>query len=151
MAAQQVRDVLARMRSLHNRLSRSFDEIRQDSDDHRVRSALRCMTAHEKQLRKWVEDIGAHADDGILNTWIQFAPGFALDQVLEEHAVTADMDPEEILTTAVALDQALLGLYRRLVDSASAPRVKEMFENLLQLVEIKDLQFTRTAVEMVDE
>ena len=149
MAAQPVSEVLARLRSIHRRLSDQYISFSETVSCSRVRTALDCMARHEEQIESWLKDHEAHTDSGVLNTWIQFAPGFALDRLSPE--LHENQSTEELLDAARELDQKLLVLYRRLADAASAPRVREMFGNLFSLVESKDLQFTRTAVEMSDE
>lgn len=149
MPAQQVREILGRLRSIHNRLSHDYSEFSEQVASERVRTALHCMSRHETQIEAWLKDHEIHTDAGVLNTWIQFAPGFALNRLGTE--LNLDHSTEEILDAARELDQKLLVLYRRLADGASAAKVREMFENLHSLVESKELQFTRTAVEMSDE
>jgi len=150
MAAQSVREVLGRMGKVHGRLSASYDELRETVSDDRVRVALQCMAAHQRKVCEWVEHHVRYGDRTVLAAWIQFAPGFALDRVIQT-GLHLDMSPEEVLEAAMGIDQQMLALYRRVLDSVSGSRAREMFTDLLRLVESKDLQFTRTAVEMGDE
>ncbi len=150
MAAQQVRDILIRLRNIHERFALSYSDYEEQSENPRVRAALRCMANHERKIESWLRDHERHAAPVVLESWIQFAPGFSLDRLLHEH-LAADMTPDDLLSFEVARGQALLDLYRRLADSSSQSRVREMFDNLFHLVESKDLQFNRTLVESVDE
>ncbi len=151
MAAQSVRDVLKRLRLVHLSLSTTYDDYHATVTDERVRTALRCMSQHELQIERWLADHERHTDAGVLNTWIQFAPGFALDRLHIQMKIDPEIGIDDLLDKAMVQDQDLLALYRRLADSVSAARVREMFENLHELVKSKDLQFTRTAVEISDE
>jgi len=150
MAAQQVRDILVRLRNIHEKLALSYSDYEEEAADPRIRAALRCMANHERKIESWLRDHERHTSPFVLESWVQFAPGFSLDRLLREH-LAADMTSEDLLDFEMARGQALLGLYRRLADSGSQPRVRDMFESLFHLVESKDLQFNRTLVESVDD
>jgi rubrerythrin len=144
MPSKQIRDILDYVRKFHCCLHDFYEACGEETEDERVKALLDYMGRHEGNFNKALARYEETAAQGVLDTWLQFAPDETLNQAFKKVELTPGMSPDEVIQVALDLDKTLLTLYEELAQSTSAPHVKELFMNLLQMEEGKDHQYARS-------
>jgi hypothetical protein len=142
---RQVRDILEGARTFHRTLADRFEGLSNRAEDERFEALLEYMGRHEKNLHDYLSRYEKDAADALLDMWLQYVPENEVQPPLEKLQAKADeMSACDIVETAMAFDNALIDLYRQLAESTQAPRVQELFANLLEMTQGKESQFAWT-------
>jgi len=147
MPSKQVKDILEHIRSFHHRLSELYEDLSEHGSDERLELLLKYLARHEENFNECLGRYEKDAAKGVLETWLQFAADDTLDEALKHVGLHEDMDVEEVIRCAMSLDRKVVELYRDLADATAAPRVRELFENLIEMEESKDHQYARSILE----
>jgi rubrerythrin len=144
MPSKRVKDILEHIRSFHHRIGDRYANLSEHESDERLVLLLKYLARHEENFNECLGRYEEDAAKGILETWLQFAGDDTLDEALQRVDLTEDMDVDDIIRCAMSLDKKLVELYRGLADATAAPRVRELFENLIEMEESKDHQYARS-------
>ncbi len=68
----------------------------------------------------------------LLDTWMQYTPDQRALEVPTPDALREDMTVDEVVETALDLDEKLVEFYARAAQMAKTPEVKHLFEELTQ-------------------
>ncbi|MFQ5731254.1 MAG: hypothetical protein ACE5KM_04780, partial [Planctomycetaceae bacterium] len=125
MPARKVKDIVDHIRACHARLSEQYADFGNQHTNERIRLLLAFMAQHEQSFEASLADYEHDAATGILDTWIPFVPEEALNDALEDLELHDGMDPEDVISDALALDRKLIDLYRHLASETAVPRIQE--------------------------
>lgn len=144
MPYKQVKDILDHVRSVHHGLNEVCGQVCADEPDARLQLLLKYLGRHEENfnvaLQRYEKDAGGK---GVLETWLQFASDEIVDEAFKDVDLHPGMAAEEIVQRVLSLDTKLVELYRDLADSASTPRVQQLFADLVQMEEGQEHQYAR--------
>lgn len=138
MSYQRVCDILSRVHTFHEELRAYYEGLAADSRDERFELLLQEMKGQENNFARCLERYTPEATQGILETWLQFVPDDSVRAALAENDLEPDMSPNEVVRRALEVNRELKELHRQLADQTSAPRVQELFRDLLVLEDGKD-------------
>ncbi|MEX0716455.1 MAG: hypothetical protein WD066_07710 [Planctomycetaceae bacterium] len=138
MAYRQVRDILKDIRNVHRQLADFYESWDGRARDQRAAAVLTHVGRHEEFFKESLARYEPRAAEGILDTWIQYPPDETLNDALEEVGLSPEMSVDDVVEVVLRMDRALIEAYRQLADSTAAPRVKELFESLMELEETKN-------------
>lgn len=148
---EQVKDVLDYGIELHGELRALYDKLGAKSDKERVKMLLDYLSRHERNRAAAMERFGKeHKGHSSLDVWLQFAPTRDIEKMLRECAVRPDMTTDEVVSAALAFDDALIEIYKLAANEADDPKVQALFENLAEMEEKEKERFVRDAAWLQD-
>ena len=150
-AAKQIRDVLKTIEKYHHTLANLYERVGEREEDERLRWLLGYMARHEDHFQGALRRYEESAAKGVLDSWVQFAEGEALEAALRNYRVDASMSADEVIEAALKFDAALLDLYPQLAEETAAPHVQELFTSLLQMEENKEHLYARNLLSIERE
>lgn len=143
MASVQVRDILDSIRTFYGCLSDRFKQAQQNVQGEQLPYLLEYIAIHEGQLGTGIEEFEENAEDGLLDTWLQFGSDETLKGILDQLELNSDMNEDEVLAAALKVDTQLISLYQELAGESSVPHVRELFEALAKMQEARERQLAR--------
>jgi rubrerythrin len=138
---QQVRDVLKRVKGIYHQLRDYYEDLGDEAKDEKLRLLLDYMSRHEEYIDAALADYEPQAAESTLNTWLQYIPDESLRRTFEEARFEPGMSRDEVIETALRLDQALIELYEFLAESRTVPKVQELFASLVEMERKKNYQY----------
>lgn len=129
MSYIQVKDIFDYLRKSHRRF-RDAVVAASDSDGERTDAILKFVKDEEREMNKALRQYEAQSADGIRETWLQYQPDEALQDVLQSVEEAEQLDAREMLDYVRQFDTTLVDFYARAAEQVSAPRVREMFESM---------------------
>lgn len=148
--AETVRDIIDRIRALHNQLSWFYETLGDAVQKERVRMLLRYIGRHERNMESALAKYQQGASRAVLNTWFKNAPENPLRTCLSNVAIVADMDTDEVIRIVLAMDRCLVDAFQRIADSAVSEDVKALFQDLITLEQEEEHKLMRDALELED-
>ncbi|MEQ8855889.1 MULTISPECIES: hypothetical protein [Gimesia] len=132
MAYRKVEDILGLVESFHKRMRQALERVEVESRSESVEWLSKELRAHELHWQAALNGYGKRVAEGVLDTWLQYIPDEDVREQLDSIRVQRDMTLDELNDMNIRFRQALIQLYESLANGSSAPRVKELFEQLLE-------------------
>lgn len=150
MRFQTLADVLEVVKTFHKALAAQLAELEQLTTSERAQLMLDYLNRHEQHLSEATAQYRDDADDGLLNTWLQFAPeSHPEDLVAKVRGVDLN-DVDAIVAVALEVDDYLIQLYRDLLADSETDELREVFESLIQLEDNERHKLARAAFRLSD-
>jgi hypothetical protein len=147
MPSLSVRDVLKLIGRFHARLAERYGELAHTAEQPRVRMLAVSMEDAEARLsRCWLQPHERDGTDRVLGYWFTVAPIVPGDLSLDELDLSAHITPEDLMDTALRVDERLAGLCRRIADGCTSPAVRELFLNLAEQEEGEERRTARATL-----
>jgi hypothetical protein len=140
------RDILNRARSFHSELADIYSRSHRTVKDERAKLLLRLLVEQEEQVQESMKEYESKFSPEVLDTWVQFLPAKAFDDILAGVRMTPDMEMDDVLERALRTDRAVAKIFRQLVGTTSAGRVQEFFEGLHDMEEAKSSEYSRSTL-----
>ncbi len=148
MAFETVRDILDRMRNFHTKVSEYYHQLYCIADKERVKLLLDYMSRHEKHIEKCISEYENDASKDILDTWFMAAPASTHRECFEDSDLNHDMSIDDILTVAMCLNDCLINVFKRIIESTEYSNIKEIFRSLLSLEEQERRKMVNESLEL---
>jgi len=148
MPFESTRDVLERARTFHRKLAEYYEQLGAVQGKDKVRMLLDYMGRHERRLEEAIANYEEDASRGVLNTWFKYTPEQATYRCFEDIEVKPDMTVEEVIKTALRMDNCLVELYRGMAERSVSEEVRQLFDDLLRLEQSEELAMVRSALEI---
>lgn len=132
MAYRKVEDILGLVESFHKRMRQALERVEVESRSESVEWLSKELRVHELHWQAALNGYGKRVAEGVLDTWLQYIPDEDVREQLDSIRVQRDMTLDELNDMNIRFRQALIQLYESLASASSAPRVKELFEQLLE-------------------
>ncbi|WP_417395345.1 hypothetical protein [Gimesia chilikensis] len=132
MAYRKVEDILGLVESFHKRMRQALERVEVESRSESVEWLSKELRVHELHWQAALNGYGKRVAEGVLDTWLQYIPDEDVREQLDSIRVQRDMTLDELNDMNIRFRQALIQLYESLANASSAPRVKELFEQLLE-------------------
>lgn len=150
MRFKTVADVLDIVKDFHAALALQFSELEQLTTSERAQLMLDYLNRHQKHLAELMEQYEDDAASGLLNTWLQYAPDSHPEALVAKVRNVDLNDVNSVIVVALAADDYLISLYREVADHADSDEVKELFKNLIRLVDNERHSVSRAAFRLSD-
>ena len=148
--AKTIRELIDQARDFHHQLAGFYEKLGGIAEQERVRLLLDYMSRHEGHLeqclREYEDDTGAD----VLESCMSFTPGSATCQCFEGIELKPDMSTSDVINTAMKLDDCLVRFYRQIAENATNPRVRALFNQLMDLEQAEERITVRNAIEVDD-
>lgn len=143
MAYMQVREVLQRAGTFHERLADVYRWIAERSTRDEKKRMLVYMADQEDEARRMLDDYVRTSNAQALDTWLHFIPPTTLQL---GDLPRPDMDLADLVASATRLDQSLTTLYDRLATYTAAPGTQEALGQLRDLQREKGRKLSKAAL-----
>ena len=144
----QAKEILDYARVYHRRVGEFYQQLKDKNESARVKMLLDYLVRHKAHLDKALGDFEDETKSKALEAWYQHSQEQCLFAPLDAAQYSADMTVEEVLALGATLDSCLLASYKGMVDTASTPECREIFENLLLMEEQEKHKSARIALEI---
>lgn len=132
MAYHKVQDILELVESFHKQMRQALDRVSQEADADSVEWLSRQLRQHELHWQAALSGYEKRVAEGVLDTWLQYFPDEEIRRQIDSIVIRRDMTLEELTDLNVRFRQALIDLYETLSQASSAPRVHELFQQLME-------------------
>ena len=150
MTYKTVKDVLDFGRQLHEALARQYTELEQLSTSERAQLMLGYLARHEQRLAEALRGYEEDAANGILRTWLQYAPRLDAGPLVEKIRDVDLNDVEAVVAAALAVDDHLLAIYREIEEQADIEALREVARSLQQIERNEEHLLARDALRLHD-
>jgi rubrerythrin len=147
---QTTRDVLQYIRLFHRTLADHYQRMSDRSGEERLKMVLDYMSRHESGIENLLVRYEENASQKILDSWFQFTEEQSLALPHAETLFSEATTVEEIISSALEIDDCLLRFYRALAECSHCSPVRDLFGNLLEMVEQEKHHKIRTALGSMD-
>lgn len=96
---------------------------------------LEYMSRHEKAFEQMLAGYEEPQAGKLLATWMQYEPDDRALEVPRAEALRPDMSVDEVVETALRLDDELARFYAQAARMARIPEVRDLFEGLARQAE----------------
>ena len=146
----QAKELLQHARNYHKQVAEFYQKLAEMSDKPRVVLMLDYLIRHEKHLERVLAEYETDTTRKAMEIWFQFSKEDSTLEKLNALDYDKDITVEQILEIGSKIDQYLLNSYKAVVDRATIPEVREIFENLLQMEEQERHVRARNALGLQD-
>ncbi|QDV49417.1 hypothetical protein [Gimesia fumaroli] len=132
MSYNKVHDILELVQSFHHNMQEALEQIQQDSHSIVVEWLSDQIRRYEQHWQAALADYEKYGAQDVLGTWLQFVPDETIRKEINSITVNSDMTLEELAEINMRFRNALIDLYQTLATASAAPRVQELFQQLLE-------------------
>jgi len=142
------RDILDQVKSVHRKLLRYHEDMRDEAGDETIRLLLSYLGRHERNVERALADFEEDARAALLDRWFQFTPDIADSPALRKVDVEPAMAATDVIRTVLEYDEALRRMFVELADTASRPELRELFTDLARTEKEEEKAAARLALEI---
>jgi len=132
MAYHKVQDILELVESFHKQMRHALDQVSQEADSDGVEWLSKELRQHELHWQAALAGYEKQVAEGVLDTWLQYFPDEEVRHQIDSIEIKRDMNLDELTDLNSRFRQALIDLYESLSEASSAPRVHDLFQQLLE-------------------
>lgn len=152
MAYKQVRDVIDGIRAFHRKLGDLYQRMGEVADKERLKILLEYMSRHEQNIDDYLDRFEKDvASRRILESWVKARTDEEPLMPLETESLQADMSSEQIMRTALEMDERLIGFYEKMSRLAETEEARDMFSALLKHERREEVKLVRDTIEFVQD
>ncbi len=130
----RMQDVIEQSRTVHHQLRQYYKSLEDKTHEERIRMFLEYLSRHEQHLEAVMERFEQEMTEHILNMRVQYVPEpDQADDSLQTLSVTPEMSVEQVVKTALRMDDYLIRTYSAIADQTAYPEVRDTFEDLIRL------------------
>ncbi len=148
MAFDQTRDVLGHAREFHQKLSVFYDGLKESTSKERARALLDFMSRHEKHLADGLAQYEEQVSDNVLDTYFKYESESTGLTASADFEIKPDMDVDDVIAAAMHFDTCLVEFYREMAQRALSEKVREIFENLLEMEKHEQIELSKQTLEI---
>ncbi len=149
MPSKQVSEILDQVREMHQRMSTCFRSIQQEASDPNLKILTDYMAEHEDKIDQCIQGYESDGQAAVLDTWLQFGNEEEIIHRITKTSFGELRSPEQLVQTALSIQQDLVQLYRELAEATAVPEVQDLFNSLITLEENKGRHYARAISEMM--
>jgi len=135
MSFETAKDVLDHAKDYHRQLAGFYQELKEKSDNERVKMLLDYLISHEKKHETGLSDYESRISSKKLKTWFQYPP--SKDNLATCLSLSADnyhdLSLDGVVETAMNLDNCLIQVYDSMISSSDTAEMKDIFRNLKEM------------------
>ena len=148
---KQAQDVLNYAKDFHHKLSEYYRKLNDKTDQIRVKMMLDYLTVHEERLEENIRKIEANISGKVKETWFKYTLCEDLrDEFLKMIDIMEEITVEDIIRTAIQLDDCLIRVYKKIATNSDVAEIKEIFSNLSELEDHEKRRFVMDSTRMYD-
>jgi len=146
----QAKEIINASREFHHRASIFYQQLGAKAEGSRVKMLLDYLARHEAHLNRALADYSEEIKSKALDAWYQYAQEQCLLQPFDVSQYPADITVDAVMEIGFNMDSCLVESYKGMAESATNPKVREIFENMLLMEQQKKHKLARIALEIND-
>jgi len=135
MAGKQVGTILAAAREFHKDLGAFYNMLANQADKGRVKMLLSYFSHHQIALEESLKKYESTMAREVLETWYKYPPEAEGKCMMEDLTFSPGMSVDQVIAIAMRMDDCLMRLYRGASEDAPTDEIREVFRNLVRLME----------------
>jgi hypothetical protein len=143
MRAITIGQVLGHIEEFEDLLSNFYEKVSQESSHEGVRLLTEYMSRHSHHMKDLLSKMPEEKVARIIKVPLSYQPHIPDCHCFEEIDVTPDSKAADVLNAAVLLDECLMQLYRQVVRQPVEEQIREIFEELIQIIEQDEIQMKK--------
>lgn len=132
-----VKALLIRNREMHDRTADFYTFLAKQVVSERVKMFLGTLVKHEYDLAKELDNYLEQAPDSILDTFFQFDHNQDIDTLYLTAFTPSECSANDVEVLATRFDDYLCQLYEEMIRIADNSKVRALFENLYQHMQLE--------------
>ncbi|WP_430933936.1 hypothetical protein [Saccharicrinis sp. 156] len=149
-AYKQTFEIIDYARLFHKKLNDFYEQLHEKSEKQRVKMLLEYLSKHEKHREETLANYEKEASEKVMDTWFKYVPGNISSECLEKMVIKPDMSVDEVVDSALLMNNCLIKLYKGLIEETKIDEVKEVFISLLKRIEKEERDLVRDATRLKD-
>lgn len=150
MRYQTVRDIIQHSKQLHHDLGDFYRSLEDKVELERVKMLLNYLARHEEHIEGLLNQYSLDVNQDLWGEWFQFGPDEHLEDLVKDLKFAANNNVDDVVRMALAIDDYFIELYGKLSINASSEKVKQLFDNLVQMEALEKTRTVRSALELSD-
>ena len=146
MAFDQTKDVLEHAREFHRKLGVFYEKLKDSAGEERTRALLDHMSRHEKHLDGCLAQYEEQVSDNVLDTYFKYGSENTKITSVDDFEIKPEMNIDDVMAAAMHFDACLIEFYREMARRALSEKVREVFENLLEMEQHEQLELSKQAL-----
>lgn len=151
MRFEQTKDILEHAQQFYKLIADYYHSLSEQTQHPRLKMLLDYLSRHEEHLQETLAEFESGASEHVLNTWFKSSPceeklGQLRTMMLKAELTSVD----EITDVAMKIDDCLIGMYKKLAETAEIAAVKDAFSNLVEMEEHEKIKSMRNILMMQD-
>jgi predicted metal-dependent hydrolase len=143
MAFDQTKDVLEHVRKFHRKLSVFYEDLKNPAGKERANTLLDYMSRHEKYLETCLAEYQEQVSDNVLDTYFKYGSESTELTAIADFEIKPDMDVDDVVSVAMHFDASLVAFYREMAQRSLSTKVREVFENLLEMEQQEQIELSK--------
>ncbi|MDH4202066.1 MAG: hypothetical protein OEV87_04165 [Phycisphaerae bacterium] len=143
MRAITIGQVLDHVEAFEDLLSTFYETFSRESSHEGVRLLTEYMSRHSHHMRDLLSKLPEEKVSHFLKVPISYQPHIPDCHCFERIEITPETEAAEVLDAAVLLDECLMQLYRQVVRQPVEEQIRELFEELILIVEQDEIQIKK--------
>jgi rubrerythrin len=148
MPYNQTKDVLDQARKFHRRLSRFYEDLKDNVSMDRTKALLDYMSRHEDYLDQCLKKFKEQVSDNVLDTYMQYGSQASSQIQIDNFEIQPEMTVDDVFAAAMHFDACLIKFYREMMDKTTNGKVREIFENLLVMEQHEQIELSKQTLEL---
>jgi hypothetical protein len=140
-------DFLKLAEDFHLTLSHYGKKHAGDTGREDVRMLLGYIQHHEQALAESLQEYERDASKPLLDTWFNVSPNLEFVDAIEELVIDSNTNPNDVLMHVQRMDEALMGMYKVLLDQAVSDELRNVLTNLLKQELSEEVRLLRSVSE----
>jgi rubrerythrin len=148
MPYNQTKEVLDQARRFHRRLSKFYEDLKDNASLEHTRALLDYMSRHENYLDESLKEFKEQVSDNTLDTYMQYGSDASAQVQIDNFEIKDDMTVDDVVAAAMHFDACLIKFYREMASKSTNPKVREIFENLLVMEQHEQIELSKVALDI---
>lgn len=148
MAFAQTRDVLDHVKQFHRMLGEYYERLKGSTEEPRARTLLDHMSRHENHLADCLADYETLVSKNVLDTYFKYESESTVVKAIAELQLRPGMRIEDVTAAAKHMGLRLMAFYREMAGRAVSLRVREVFENLLEMEQREQIELSKQLLDI---
>lgn len=148
MPFDQTKDVLEHAREFHRKLGLFYEELKESASKERTRTLLDHMSRHERYLDGALAQYEEQVSDNVLDSFFKYGSESSKITAIADFEILPDMGVDDVVAAAMHFDGCLIAFYREMAQRALSEKVREVFENLLEMEQHEQIELSKQALGM---
>ncbi len=148
MAFDQTKDVLKHARQFHRKLGVFYEDLKESASKERARTLLDYMSRHEKYLDACLAEYEDQVSDNVLDTYFKYGPESTELTAITDFEIEPDMDVDDVVAAAMHFDACLIKFYQEMAQRALSEKVREVFQNLLEMEQHEQIELSKRVLDI---
>jgi len=144
----QAKEIIDAAHEFHRRAAKFYEQLADKAEGARVKMLLDYLVRHEKHLDRALSNYKEEVRTRVLDSWYQYTQEQCLLAPFDVSKYPADMTVEQVMEIGLEMDRCLLASYKGMVETATTPECREVFESLIEMEEQQKHKLARVALEI---